>query len=328
MRVIQAMRFGDPEVLVAAETRDPEAGPGEMVVDVAVAEVIFLDTQLRAGWGREHFSVEPPFVPGVGVAGTVSSVGDGVDEIWIGRTVIASTSTAGEYNGGGYAERAAVDARAVYEVPDGVELREAIPALHDGLMAVSRFEQAEIGSGARVLVTAAGGSLGTWLIPFAARAGARVIAAARGERKLTLTRELGAHLAVDYSQADWAERVRADVGGEGLDVVFDGAGGPIGAKAVELTGRGGRFFSYGAASGEFPDVEADARRRGVRVAGIGEPMTTLEQRRLVETALARLAAGEIRPVIGLAVPLDRAAEAHAAIANRSVAGKTLLLAES
>jgi NADPH2:quinone reductase len=328
MRVIQAMRFGDPEVLVAADTPDPRAGPGEMVVDVAVAEVIFLDTQLRAGWGREHFSVEPPFVPGVGVAGIVSSVGEGVDEIWIGRAVIASTSTAGEYNGGGYAERAAVDARAVYAVPDGVELREAITALHDGLMAVSRFERAEIGSGTRVLVTAAGGSLGTWLIPLAARAGARVIAAARGERKLALARELGAHLAVDYSEADWAERVRADVAGEGLDVVFDGAGGPIGAEAFELTGRGGRFFSYGAASGDFPDIEAEARRRGVRVTGIGEQMSTLEQRRLVEAALARLAAREIRPVIGQAVPLEHAAEAHAAIANRSVPGKTLLLAGS
>jgi NADPH2:quinone reductase len=296
-----------------------------MIVDVAVAEVIFLDTQLRAGWGREHFAVEPPFVPGVGVAGRVSSVGAGVHESWIGRVVIASTSTAGEYNGGGYAERAAVDVRAAYAVPDGVELQEAITALHDGQMAVSRFERAEIESGARVLVTAAGGSLGTWLIPLAARAGARVIAAARGEPKLALARNLGAHLAVDYSKPGWADRVRAEVGGEGVEAVFDGAGGAIGAKAIELTARGGRFFSYGAASGDFPDVEAEAKRRGVRVAGLGAPMSPAEQRRLVEAALARLAAGEIRPVIGQAVPLEHAADAHAAIAKRSVPGKTLLL---
>lgn len=328
MRVVHATQFGDPDVLVATDAPDPEAGPGEMLVDVSVAEVIFLDTQLRAGWGREFFSVEPPFVPGTGVAGTVASVGDGIDADWIGRVVIASTSTAGEYNGGGYAERAAVDAQAVYAVPNGVDPHEAITALHDGLMAVSRLEQAAIAPGEHVLVTAAGGSLGTWLIPLSEQVGATVIAAARGERKLALARERGAHLAVDYSDAGWVDRVRAEVGDAGVDVVFDGAGGRVGAQAFELIGQGGRFFSYGAASGDFPDVDAEAKRRGVRLVGIGEQMSASDQRRLVQAALARLAAHEIRPVIGQVAPLERAAEAHAAIADRSVPGKTLLVTGS
>lgn len=147
MRVVRAMRFGGPEALEPSEASDPEPGPGEMAVDVTVAEVLFLDTQLRAGWGREFFELELPFVLGEGVAGVVASVGDGVDDRWVGRAVIAGMSRAGEYNGGGYAERVVVAVAAAIEVPEGVELRHAIAALHDGVMGVSRLEKAEVGGG-------------------------------------------------------------------------------------------------------------------------------------------------------------------------------------
>jgi NADPH:quinone reductase len=189
MRVVRVTRFGGPEVLEPSEAPDPEPGPGELAADVAVAEVLFLDTQLRAGWGREYFQLGLPFVLGEGVAGVIVSVGDGVDDGWVGRPVIAGMSRAGEYNGGGYAERAVVAADAALEVPECVELQQAIAALHDGLMGVSRLEKAELEPGDLVLVTAAGGSIGAWLVPLAARAGATVIAAARGGRKLALARE-------------------------------------------------------------------------------------------------------------------------------------------
>jgi NADPH:quinone reductase len=192
MRVVRATRFGGPDVLAPGEAPDPEPGPSEMIIDVAVAEVLFLDTQLRAGWGREFFELELPFVLGEGVAGVVVSVGDGVDDGWVGRPVIAGMSRAGEYNGGGYAERALVAADAALAVPEGVELRDAIAALHDGLMGVSLVEKAALEPGDLVLVTAAGGSIAAWLLPLAARTGATVIAAARGEHKLALARERGA----------------------------------------------------------------------------------------------------------------------------------------
>jgi NADPH2:quinone reductase len=328
MRVVRRTAFGGPEVLELGESPDPEPGPLEMVVDVEVAEVLFLDTQLRAGWGRGFFELALPFVLGEGVAGVVAAVGDGLDEDRIGQTVVAHMSRPGEYRGGGYAERAVVASDNALEVPDGMEPRHAIAALHDGLMAVSRLERARIGPGDTVLVTAAGGGIGVWLVPLAARAGATVIAAARGERKLALSRERGARLAVDYSQDDWLERVRAEIDGHGVAAVFDGAGGRIGTQAFELTRRGARFFSYGAASGDFPAVADEAERRGVRLVGIHEQVTPTEQRRWAEAALARLAAGEIDPVIGQVVPLERAAEAHAAIEDRAVAGKTLLATEA
>src|SRR5215211_1695890 len=121
MRQLLATQFGGPEVLATTTTFDPVAGPGQVVVDAAVADTLFVDTQIRRGWGREHFTVQPPYVPGNGVAGLVSSVGHGVDPDWIGRRVVAHTG--GRGGEGGYVERAVVAADAIVAVPDGLDLQ-------------------------------------------------------------------------------------------------------------------------------------------------------------------------------------------------------------
>jgi threonine dehydrogenase-like Zn-dependent dehydrogenase len=106
------------------------------------------------------------------------------------------------------------------------------------------FNKAEIKPGEWVLVTAAAGGMGVLIVQLAHAAGARVAAAARGERKLDLARELGAEIAVDYAEPGWADRVRDATGGAGPDVVFDGAGGEIGAsRALKSTDRTASTFS-------------------------------------------------------------------------------------
>ena len=85
-----------------------------------------------------------------------------------------------------------------------------------------------------MLITAAAGGMGLLLVQLARAAGARVVGAARGKRKLDLLGELGA-TPVDYSEPDWAERARAVTGGAGPDVVLDGAGGALGRAAFEIT---------------------------------------------------------------------------------------------
>lgn len=67
MRVVQARQFGGPQVLETSEVPDPVAGPGQVVVDVSVADTLFVETQIRRGWGGEWFTVRPPYVPGGGV---------------------------------------------------------------------------------------------------------------------------------------------------------------------------------------------------------------------------------------------------------------------
>jgi NADPH:quinone reductase len=75
MRAVQAVEFGPPGppgVLVPGELPEPTAGPGQVVVGVRFAPVLFLDTQIRAGWGREWFPVTPPYTPGAGAAGEIT----------------------------------------------------------------------------------------------------------------------------------------------------------------------------------------------------------------------------------------------------------------
>lgn len=322
MRVVQATRFGGPEVLVMSEAPSPVAGPGQVVVGVSVTDILFVETQIRSGWGGEFFQVKPPYVPGFGVGGQVLSVGQGVDPAWVGQRVVAHTERSG-----GYAEQAVVSAEALIPVPDGLGLREATALMHDGPTALALADAARIQPGQWVLVVAAAGGLGILLVQLAHAAGAQVIGAARGKPKLEQVRELGADVAVDYSEPDWAERVRQATGGRGADVVFDGAGGQLGRAAFEVTARGGLFSAHGAPSGGFTAIDPrEAERHGVTLRGIQHvQLARADLKQLVARALSEAVAGRIRPIIGQTFPLERAADAHAAIEARGVIGKTLLL---
>ncbi|MBE1488741.1 zinc-binding dehydrogenase [Plantactinospora soyae] len=320
MRVIEVARFGGPEVLVPGEAADPVAGAGEVVVAVEVADVLWLETMVRGGHGGEVFPVQPPYRPGVGVAGTVAAVGPGVDPGWVGRRVVAAT---GYQNG--YVERAVVSADGLVAVPDGVDLRNAAAVLHDGLTALALADIVKITAGDRVLVTAAGGGLGAILVQLASAAGATVVAAARGAAKLDRIGELGADVLVDYSTPDWTDRVWDATGG--LDVVLDGAGGDYGRAAFDLVRAGGRFSAHGTPAGAFATVDPDvAKARDISATGIEAVQLRPEQARgYLVRALDEVAAGRITPLIGQTFPLERAADAHAAIENRTAVGKTLLL---
>lgn len=176
-----------------------------------------------------------------------------------------------------------------------------------------------------MLVEAAAGGVGSLLVQLACAAGAIVAAAAGSQDKLALAGELGAKVTVDYRQPAWADEVRAAVGG--VDVVFDGVGGEIGAAAFDLVAQGGRMFVYGLASGAFTKVDdKQAADRGVAVTrGLGLSPADLPD--LTRAALAKAGQGTLRPVIGQWFALARAADAHATIEARATLGKTLLVVD-
>jgi NADPH2:quinone reductase len=308
--------FGGPEVLEAGDAPDPVPGAGQAMIDVAIANVTFVETQFRAT-GAGPFRPTLPMIPGNGVGGHVAAVGEGVDPSLVGTPVVTSTG-----GSGGYAERVAVDAGGVVPVPDGVALDDAVALLADGRTALLLSDAAGLRAGDRVLVEAAGGGVGTLLVQLAVAAGARVIAVAGADRKLELASRLGAEVAIDYRQPDWAQQVRDRTGG--VDVVFDGVGGDVARAAFGLLGGGGRMLVYGLASGAWAPIDdADAAERGVTLTR-GFAATPEDLRAATARALAEAAAGRLRPIIGQRFPLERAADAHAAIESRATVGKTLL----
>ena len=307
MRAVVMREFGPPEVLEPAEVAEAEAGPGQVVIEVELANITFVETQVRAG-KAPHPSMLPalPAILGNGVGGTAA-----------GRRVVASLNGTG-----GYAERVAVDAGRPVQVPDGLTLRDAVALLADGRTALALAGRAGLRPGDTVLIEAAAGGVGTLLVQLARNAGARVVALVGQSRKLAIARDLGADLTVDYSRDGWDTQVRDAVGE--VDVVFDGVGGNVGLAAFGLLRTGGRFCPFGMASGRFARVTpelAQARQVTIRAGAAASPE---ELAALVRTALAEAAAGRLRPVIGQEFELAAAADAHAAIEARTTVGKTLL----
>ena len=136
--------------------------------------------------------------------------------------------------------------------------------------------------------------------------------------------DAGADAVVDHSEPGWVGQVRELTAGHGPDVVFDGAGGALGRSAFEIIVPGGQFSAHGMSDGGFaPLDQAEARRRGVPVNGIGAYEPEVFRQRAA-AALAEAAAGRLSPVIGQEYPLADAADAHAALGSRLAVAKTLL----
>ena len=150
MRAVVIREFGPPRVLLPTHMPDPAVGPGQALIEVQVANVTFVETQVRAG-RPPHPAMLPslPAILGNGVAGVVADVGAGVDTSWLGRRVIASLRGTG-----GYAERAIASADQLVAIPPELGTQEAVALLADGRTALLLVQAAAIQPGEVVLVEA------------------------------------------------------------------------------------------------------------------------------------------------------------------------------
>ena len=152
MRAIQAKEWGGPEVLVPVELPDPVPGPGEVLIDVAYADTLYVETQVRSGWGRDYFPVTPPYVPGGGVSGTVTALGADVPHSWLGHRVVSHVE-------GSYASRALAPVSNLTPVPEELDLLTAAALVHDGVTAAGLIEVTGVTAGERVLILGASGGM-------------------------------------------------------------------------------------------------------------------------------------------------------------------------
>jgi NADPH:quinone reductase len=328
MRAIVVREFGGPEVLRLEEAPDPIAGPGQLLVRVAAAGIQYIETKTRAGLLQGVSPVAPkslPWIPGREVAGEVIAAGGGVAAEWIGRRVAGLTIAMG----GGYAELALVEAAGAHQIPDTLGYPEAVSLLGTGRTALGLIETAEVGKGDTVLVESAAGAVGVLSMQLAHAAGARrVIGLARGAEKLAVAKDFGADIAIDYTAEDWSDQVRA-AAPEGVTVVFDAVGGQIGAAAFEVLADGGRFLIFGFSDGVMTEIDPSrAAERKINVLSYfgppAGPRSPEAQLRLSREVFAAVGEGRLRTFVGRRFPLDQAAEAHAAIADRGTVGKTVL----
>ncbi|MEU4607164.1 zinc-binding dehydrogenase [Kribbella sp. NPDC023972] len=321
MRAAVVTEFGGPEVIKTQDWPDPVPGAGEALIEVAVADVIFVDTAIRQGQHSDYFDVRPPYVPGSSLAGTVRAVGPDVSTDWIGKTVLGRA-----FGFGAQAELARANATDLVEVPAELNLETAIAVFGDGFTALMLEDLAPPMQGKEVLITASAGGMGLLLIQLAHSAGAHVIAAARGQAKLDLSKAQGADVVIDYSKPSWEKLVLEATGNQGADIVFEGAGGQLGATAFTVVKDGGWFSAHGAPSGDFAAYDADdAERRGITVKGINDLRADTTSTTITGAdVIARAVAGDLKPVVDKVYDLDHVADAHTALEQRTLLGKALI----
>ena len=320
MRAAVVTEFGGPDVIKTQDRPDPVPAAGQVLVEVMVADVIFVETAIRKGQQSKFFDVKPPYVPGGSLGGRVRAVGAGAPGEWIGKTVLGRT-----IGFGAHAELALTTADLV-EVPAELDVETAVAVFGDGFTALMLEELARPMQGKEVLITASAGGMGLLLTQLAHQAGAHVIAAARGQEKLDLSKAQGADVVIDYGRPGWEKLVLEATSNHGADVVFEGAGGELGTTAFTVVRDGGWFSAHGAPSGGFAAYDAaEAQRRGITVKGIADlrvdtTTTTVTGAEVIRRAVA----GDLVPVIDQVYDLDHVPDAHTALENRTLRGKALI----
>ncbi|WP_328611281.1 zinc-binding dehydrogenase [Amycolatopsis sp. NBC_00345] len=322
MKAIELTGFDGIESLKEVEADRPRPGAGEVLVEVRAAGLNYADIETSRG---RYPAIKPlPYVMGFEVAGVVAEVGSGVDGVAVGDRVASLTE------GGGLAEYALVDAARVVAVPEPISFEEATTLLTQGLSAYALATYvARLRTGDRVLIQAAAGGVGLFLVQLAKIAGVRqIVALASSPGKLALLDTLGADVTIDYTEPDWARRAREATGGAGFDVVLNCVSGDVARESFEMLAPLGRFVVYGAQN--LHDVSLPGQLRQLildsqSVLGFSLRYTTPEQLAEGFSALLGFAVeGRIKLFADNRFPLSEVREAAAALAGRGTIGKVVL----
>jgi NADPH2:quinone reductase len=313
MRAIQITEFGGPETLEVRDLPDPVPGTDQQVFDVLAAGINYADTHATENSYLAQQTL--PLIPG----GEVVVRGhDGTPMLGLVRT-------------GGYAQRIALDSRQLFPIPHGVADGEALAALVQGATAWHLLRTStHLQPGESVVVHAGAGGVGTIAIQLAKRWGAgRVIATASSASKRALAQELGADVTVDSTVDDLGAALRAANDGRPVDIVLEMTGGTVFDQSLAALAPLGRLAFYGMASRRPPTAVEPGMLLARSTAVIGFWLVHIvQQPALLAAAVTELlelmADGEIRPVIGETYPLERAADAHRALLDRSSVGKLVL----
>ena len=330
MKIVRQTEFGGPEVLRLQDTPTPSPGPGHILIRVESAAVNFADIMRRRN-DPYPFPTRLPFTPGGEVAGTVHSLGDGVDGPAVGTPVFALVGNDGSQ---GYAQYAVTNAQQVIPIPPGLSADEAACIVVAGTTAILTLTDAgQLQAGQTVLIQGAGGGVGGYAVQIAKLLGASVIAAAGNPARREAALAAGADHVVDYTQPGWAGRVRDLTGG--VDLVLEVSGGRIFTESLDTLAPFGRVVVAGMASGLPLTLDEDAVRRIFYAPALGQTLRAFNvglyfglrpqvAMQALETLIGYVATGQVKVNIGQVLPLSRVADAHRLIETRAVVGKVVL----
>ena len=318
MKALVAQELSGPAGLVYTDAPDP-ANPDQVVIDVGAAGVCFPDLLLLRG--EYQMRLDPPFVPGMEVAGVVRSAPQ-KSGFSAGQRVSAFTML------GGYAEQVAVAPDAVVSTPADIDDASAASLLGNYYtMQFALQRRGALHPGETVLVLGSAGGVGTAAVQIAKAMGATVIAMVHRPGAVEFVESLGADAVLPLTDG-WRDAVLAHTGGRGVDMVVDPVGGPAFDDAIRVLATEGRLLVIGFAAGGIPTVKVNRlllRNVGVLGVGWGEFVNrTPGAQAEVGAALGALVEAGLRPPPPVRCPLAEGAAALQRLADGAVHGKLVL----
>lgn len=301
MKAAAFRSVGGPEVVEVMSFPDPQAGPGQVRVQVKTAGVQHYDCGVRSGWTPQGVTIQLPQILGNEFAGIIDQVGEGVTGFHVGSEVLGFALL------NCYAEYVVVGADQIVSKPDSMTWEEAGGLTGNGQGAYIAMKAIGVGPGDTVLIHGAAGSLGAFAVQLAKEWGADTIIGTASEGNHDYLRSLGA-IPVTYGEG-LVERVRA-LAPNGVDAAFDTAGVEAVRASVELVQDRNRICTFVA----YDLIEELGLRviRGERSAARLAELVELHSK------------GKLHIHIRQTFPLDRAGDAHRAIETRRGRGKIVL----
>jgi len=323
MIAIEIREPGAPDVLVPVERPMPSPGSGEILIKVAAAGVNRPDLMQRLG------RYPPPpgasDIPGLEVAGAIDRIGSDVSGWKTGDSVCALVA------GGGYAQYCVAPAPQCLPVPRGLDLISAA-AIPETFFTVwtNVFDRGRLVSGESILIHGGASGIGTTAIQLARARGARVFATAGSPEKCAACERLGAERAINYTDTDFLEVVRASTGGRGVDVVLDMVGAEYFARNIDALAMEGRLVEIATLRGAKAElVIPTVMQRRLTISGSTLRARSVAEKGIIAQAVSThvwplLESGAVRPVIHQTFPLTDAAGAHRVLEAGAHIGKVVL----
>jgi NADPH2:quinone reductase len=322
MKAALCKSLDGPNGLVIEDIDPPAPGPGNVLVAVKAAALNFSDTLITRG--KYQARPELPFSPAAEMAGVIEAVGDGVISLSAGDRVMAYVGW------GGAREKVVVPAKTLVAIPDAVSNEVAAgvsvtygTAIH-GLKDRGRLQKGEA-----VAVLGAAGGAGLAALEIAKLMGARVIAVASSNEKLSVCQSHGADELVNYRETDLKAALRNLTDGEGVDVVYDCVGGDSSEAALRAMAWQGRFLVVGFASGQNPKIPLNLLLlKGADAVGVNWPESVDRDPAghcgNMTQVLRWIAEGNLAPHIHATYPLGQIREAIGVLDRREAVGKVIL----
>lgn len=328
MKALLSKTPGEPETLVLEDIDSPTAGKGQVVISVKAIGVNFPDSLIIKD--MYQFKPERPFSPGGEVSGTVKEVGEGVSHLKVGQRVIGSCGW------GGMREELVLDAGRCIPIPDTVPFEEAAAfVMTYGTSYYALKDRADPKPGETLLVLGAAGGVGLAAVELGKAMGLTVIAACSTQEKVDFCLSKGADkgLVYDNGPLDRAQQKTLsnqikELGGGGVDIIYDGVGGDYAEPAIRAMNWEGRFLVIGFPAG-IPAIPLNLTLlkscdiRGVFWGAAVARDPEANQQNLAEM-FAMYAEGKIKPHISNSFPLERGAEAIRELMDRKAMGKVVV----